>query len=99
MNNKHESLFCCGRRGKNYLILQTTQFFFQISIVFLAMKLLQIHSEFALIAEDQTEIIIHSVLLIVALVLLIILWFFFIPDLLTTFTIVSNVSNSYPIKS
>jgi hypothetical protein len=21
VNNKHEALFCCGRRGKNYLIL------------------------------------------------------------------------------
>lgn len=32
VNNRHESLFCCGRRGVNYLILHTAQFLFTLTI-------------------------------------------------------------------
>ena len=93
MNNKHEALFCCGRRGRNYMILHATQFFYKLSISFLALKLADIDEEYKSIEHNQTQVIVHSVLLVLALAILFYIWFFILPDLLTTFTITTNVSN------
>jgi hypothetical protein len=42
INNKHESLFCCGRRGVNSLILESTHFFYLLLIVLFSFALVNI---------------------------------------------------------
>lgn len=38
VNNRHEALFCCGRKGVNYLIINTAQFFYILTILYLSLK-------------------------------------------------------------
>jgi hypothetical protein len=99
VNNKHEALFCCGRRGANFLILSTAQLFYILTLVFLAFRLATIQTEFAAADSDSTKIVVHSVLLVFALVLLGYLWFFVVPGLLASFTVTTNVSSNPPSYS
>ena len=91
INNKHESLFCCGRRGVNYLIIASAQFFYLVTILYLAFKLTIVNQEFAAIAGDSTKITIHSVILAFAIILLFYIWFGIVPSMLTTFALTSNI--------
>jgi len=94
-DNKHESLFCCGRRGVNFFILHTAQFFFKLTIAFFAFKLTSINEEFTLLKKD-IEVIVHAIILVLAIIVLIYIWFFNLPSFLTSFTITTNVSKSLP---
>ena len=92
VNNKHEQQYCCGRRGVNYLILNTAQFMFILTIVFFAYKVATVHSEYQQIVADSSKLAVHSVLLVFALFFVFYAWFGIIPSLLTSFTITTNVS-------
>jgi len=92
VNNKHEALFCCGRRGANVLILTAAQLFFILTVVFLAFKLATVQAEFAAAQGDSGKVVVHGVLLAFALVLLGYLWAAVVPGLLISFAVTTNVS-------
>ena len=91
INNKHEELFFCGRRGVNFLILNTAQFFFVLTILFVALKLCTIYDEIQKINGDTTKIIVHSILIGFGMIIAILVWFWIIPSILTSFTITTNI--------
>jgi hypothetical protein len=36
--NKHERLYCCRRKGVNYLIINSTQFFYVVTVIYFSYK-------------------------------------------------------------
>ena len=91
MNNKHEDLFCCGRRGVNFLILNTAQFLYVLTLLFVALKACTIYDEIDKINGDTTKIVVHSMLLGFGMMIAMITWFWIIPSILTSFTITTNI--------
>ena len=91
INNKHENLFCCGRRGVNYLILNTSQFLYVLSILFIALKSCGLMDEIAKINGDTTKIVVHSLLIGFAFIIGFLIWFWIIPSILTSFTVTTNI--------
>lgn len=93
VNNKHESLFCCGRRGSNFLILVTAQFIYKMFIFFFAFSIVKCDERYKAMAKDQTALIVYSVILTLIILILLYVWLFLLPELLTSFTITTNVSH------
>lgn len=91
INNKHENLFCCGRRGVNFLILNTSQFLYVLTILFIALKSCGLMDEISKINGDTTKIVVHSILIAFAFVFALLAWFWIIPSILTSFTITTNI--------
>ena len=83
--NKHENLYCCGRKGVNFLIINTVQFFFILSILFLSFAIATAPFEFS------KDLVAHIVILIFAIILLIWMWFGLIPSILTSYTLTTNI--------
>lgn len=84
-------MFCCGRRGANYLIINTAQFFYIMTILFLSFKLTTVQFEFQPLAGDSAGLAVHCVMLTFALILLGYLWAYVIPQMLTSFTLTTNI--------
>ena len=91
IDNKHESLFCCGRRGVNYLILNTTQFLYVLIILFISLKSCTMQDEVKQITGDRPKIIVHSNLIVFAFTIAALAWFWIVPSILTCFTITTNI--------
>ena len=91
INNKHEDLFCCGRRGVNFLILNTSQFLYVLTILFVALKLCMMQDEIQKINGDTTKIIVHSMMIAFGMMIAIAVWFMIIPSILTSFTMTTNI--------
>jgi len=91
VNNKHERLFCCGRRGVNYLIVNTSQFMYLLTILFFAMKACTVVPDVQDSMEDQTKLIIIGVILFFTLIILSYTWFGIVPGILTSYTITANI--------
>ena len=85
MPNKHESLYCCTRRGANYYIINTTQLLYVICTLFFSYKL----------AGFLSDTAIGMVLFILALGINIYVWFWVMPDMLDAYALTTSVSNSY----
>jgi hypothetical protein len=83
--NKHENLYCCGRRGVNFLIIYTTQFFYILSILFLSFGIATAPFEFS------QALVVHIVIYIFAFIILLWMWLGLIPSILTSYTITSSI--------
>ena len=91
MNNKHERLFCCGRRGVNYLIINSSQFFYIITILYLAYKVVTLPAEIAYCNGDSTKLAIHLTILFVGVIVLLYIWFGIVPGILSSYTLTTSV--------
>ena len=91
VNNKHEDLFCCGRRGVNFLILNTAQFLYVLTILFAALKACTLYDEIEKINGDTTKIVVHAMLIAFGFMIAFVTWFRIIPSILTSFTITTNI--------
>ena len=94
-NNKHESLFCCGRRGVNYLIINTTQFLYILTIIYFSYKCVTIGPDAMAVKDDTSKLAVFIVIMVLAFFILLYIWFGIIPGILLSYTITSNVSNFF----
>lgn len=91
INNKHEALYCCGRRGVNFLILNTAQFVFILTILFISLKSCTLDKEIAEVKGDSTKTAVHSVLGVFALFIILYIWFISLPGILFSYAVTSNI--------
>ena len=89
--NKHENLYCCGRRGVNYLILNTTQFFYILSIIFLSFAIVTAPTAFAAVSADSGKLVAHIIILILSILLLLWTWLRMIPSILSSYALTTNI--------
>jgi hypothetical protein len=80
--NKHESLFCCKRKGANYLVLQTIQLSYAIVTIYFSYK----------VAGFLMDDAIGMALGAVGIGLTIYIWAGIMPQTLDSFVISTSVS-------
>jgi hypothetical protein len=90
-NNKHEGLFCCGRRGVNYLIINTTQFLYILTIIYFSYKCVTIGPDAMSVKDDQAKLAVFIVIMVFAFFILLCIWFWIIPGILLSYTITTNI--------
>ena len=66
---------------------------FILTIVFLSFKITTVAAELSI--QDSSKLIVHLVLLIAGLLLISLVWFWLLPQMLKTFTVITNVSNKF----
>lgn len=79
--NKQESLFCCKRKGANYYVINSVQFFYIVLVAFFGYKL-------GMILVDSP---IGMVFGILGYVMALIAWFFIMPELLDSFAMATCI--------
>tara|TARA_B110000285_G_C15006115_1_gene553942 strand:+ start:70 stop:513 length:444 start_codon:yes stop_codon:yes gene_type:complete len=90
-NNKHEGLFCCGRRGVNYLIINTSQFLFILTIIYFSYKCVTIGPDAMGVKDDQAKLAVFITIMILAFAILVYIWFLIIPGILLSYTITTSI--------
>lgn len=91
VNNKHENLFCCGRKGVGYLIINCTQFLYILTILYLSLRFVTLGPSINSNPEDMGKLIVMIVIMLFALALLIYAWFVIIPDILRSYTLTTSI--------
>lgn len=82
--NKQESLFCCGRAGVGYYVINCIQFMYLIIVAFFGYKL-------GMILVDE---VIGMAIGAVGYILAFIAWFAVMPTMLDAFVISTSVSGT-----
>ena len=79
--NKQEGLFCCRRKGVHKLVINATQFFYIVLVVYFSNKLSM------LLSDDA----IGMVLGLLGYGLAIYVWFWVMPDMLDAYTLSTSI--------
>ena len=73
------------------MIINTTQFLYVLTVLFVALKACSSYEEMEKVKDDQTKIIVHSIMLAFGIIIALLAWFWIIPSILTSFTITTNI--------
>jgi hypothetical protein len=92
VENKHEKVFCCGRKGASFMILTTVQFVFILTILSIAFKLCTIATAIEEVQDDASGLTVLIVILVLSLIIALYIWLGLVPDILTSYTLTTSVS-------
>jgi len=73
------------------LILNTAQFFYILTILFLAFAIVTAPAAFTAVSADTGKLAAHIVILILAILLLSWTWFRLLPSILCTYALTTNI--------
>ena len=79
--NKHESLFCCKRKGVRNLVINATQFFYTVIVIYFSNKLSML----------LTDDVIGIALGFLGYILAVYAWFWIMPDMLDAYVVSTSV--------
>ena len=80
--NRHENLYCCKRRGVNYLIINTTQILYITVTIYFSYKFVCLF----------TDPVIAMALGAVGIIGSVYIWFFIMPSMLDSYALTTSVS-------
>lgn len=79
--NKHESLFCCKRKGVRNLVINATQFFYTVLVIYFSNKLSML----------LTDDVIGMALGFLGYILAVYAWFWIMPEMLDAYVVSTSV--------
>lgn len=79
--NKHESLFCCKRKGVRNLVINATQFFYTVLVIYFSNKLSML----------LTDDVIGMALGFLGYILAVYAWFWVMPEMLDAYVVSTSV--------
>ena len=90
-HNKHEKVFCCGRKGVSFVILNTTQFMYVFALLLVSFKAVTFSAELDETADDQSAFIVMVIILSLSAILALYLWIGIIPSILASFSVTTSI--------